>query len=148
MKSIFSLITLSLTLFSSVSMAAGDGLTEKMNALFPPKKPVMEKREVPATPELTAPAFFAKVKGTSVTLNWSKVEGASEYHVQVSTEPTFTNNLYMVKNEYHVTDTNFEVTSLEAGKQYYWRVAAVKDNNWTTLRKGFFASSMFETPAK
>ncbi len=156
MKSILSLFSLVLTVFASTAIAAGGGehggghggLTEKMNALFPPKQPKLEKRAVPAVPELSAPNFYSAVKGNKVTLNWNKIDTATEYHIQVSTEPTFSNAKNMVINDYHVKDTNFEVSNLEAGKHYYWRVAAVNVNNWSTFRKSAFASSMFETAAK
>ncbi|KHD88638.1 MAG: hypothetical protein OM95_07480 [Bdellovibrio sp. ArHS] len=121
------------------------GLAEKMNALFPPKQPVPAKRDVPAAPELSAPAYFSEIKADKAALQWKAVEGASEYHVQLATDPNFK---WLVANEYHVKGTSFEATGLEAGKHYYWRVAAVADANWSTFRRSFFATSMFATPAK
>ena len=152
MKVLVSLLAFAATLaLTSPSLAeeghggGHGGLSEKMNSLFPPKQAQAEKRDVPAKPELAAPAFFAKVAGDKTNLEWKAVAGADEYHVQVATDPNFK---WLVANEYHHKATSFEVTGLEAGKQYFWRVAAVKDNNWTTFRKGFFAQSMFETAVK
>ena len=90
MKSILSLFSLVLTVFASTAIAAGGGehggghggLTEKMNALFPPKQPKLEKRAVPAVPELSAPDYYSAVKGNKVTLNWNKIETATEPRFQ------------------------------------------------------------------
>lgn len=153
MKILVSLFAFALTLaLTSPSLAADGGghggghggLTEKMNALFPQPEPKTEKREVPAKPELVAPTYFSSVNGDKVTLQWKAVEGADEYHVQVATDPNFK---WLVSNENFAKGTSFEVTGLEAGKHYFWRVAAVKSHNWSTFRKSFFAMSMFETPA-
>lgn len=151
MKIIVSLFAFALTLALTSPVLAEEGhgggghgnLAEKMNSLFPEKQPVPAKREVPAKPELSAPAYFSEVKGGTASLTWKAVAGADEYHVQVATDPNFK---WLVANADHHKDTSFEATNLEAGKHYFWRVAAVKSNNWSTWRKSFFASSMFTTP--
>nr|BFD64464.1 hypothetical protein BdHM001_31450 [Bdellovibrio sp. HM001] len=120
------------------------GLTEKMNALFPQPKADPTKNEVPAKPQLESPGYYQAIKADKTTLTWKAVAGADEYHVQVATDANFK---WLVANEYSVKGNSFEVTGLEAGKHYFWRVAAVKSNNWSTFRKSFFAMSMFETPA-
>ncbi|WII72568.1 fibronectin type III domain-containing protein [Bdellovibrio sp. 22V] len=119
-------------------------LAEKMNALFPEKQPHAEKRQVPSAPELVSPEFYSTVKSDKVTLQWKAVNGADEYHVEVATDPNFK---WIVAQDYHHKGTSFEATGLEAGKHYFWRVAAVGSQNWSTFRKSFFAKSMFETPA-
>lgn len=151
MKILVSLLAFAATLaFTAPSLAEGGhggghgGLSEKMNSLFPPKQAQPEKRDVPAKPDLASPAYFSQVKGDKATLQWKAVAGASEYHVQVAKDPNFK---WLVANEYHYKTTSFEATGLEAGKQYFWRVAAVKENNWSTFKKSFFATSMFETSA-
>ncbi len=146
---------LSFTLASSAFAAGGEehggghggghgGLTEKMNALFPQPTDKAEKRDVPAKPELVSPAYFTSIKGDKVTIQWKAVTGADEYHVQVATDANFK---WLVKEDHHAKETSMEVAGLEAGKHYFWRVAAVKTKNWDTFRKSFFAMSMFETPA-
>ncbi|WP_295905479.1 fibronectin type III domain-containing protein [uncultured Bdellovibrio sp.] len=152
MKILVSLFAFALTLaLTSPSLAeeghGGGGhenLPEKMNALFPQPAEKPEKHDVPAKPELSAPAYFSEVAGDKTALTWKAVPGADEYHVQVATDPNFK---WLVANEYHHKTTSFDVTGLEAGKHYFWRVAAVKSNNWSTFRKSFFATSMFATPA-
>lgn len=151
MKTALSLLAFALTLaLTSPSVAeeaahGGGGhhdLSGKMNALFPQPATELEKRQVPGKPELAAPTYFAQIKGDKATLQWKAVEGADEYHVQVATDPNFK---WLVADNNHVKATSFDATGLEAGKHYYWRVAAVRSTNWTTFRHGFFASSMFET---
>lgn len=144
-------LTLALTAPSTAKAAGGGGgsaadhhkvLTEKMNALFPPPKQNLEARIAPKTPELAGPAYLAQVSGGTANLQWKAVPTADEYHVQVATDPNFK---WLVANEYHVKQNSFEARGLEAGKQYFWRVAAVKTTNWVTFRRSFFATSTFET---
>lgn len=140
--------TLALTSPSVAEEAAHGGghgnLAEKMNSLFPQPQEQPAKHDVPAKPELASPAYFSEIKGDKASLQWKAVAGADEYHVQVATDPNFK---WLVANDYHVKATSFEATGLEAGKHYFWRVAAVKTANWDTFRKSFFAMSMFATPA-
>ncbi|MFS4459203.1 fibronectin type III domain-containing protein [Bdellovibrio sp. HCB2-146] len=156
MKILISLVAFAMTLALSTQSLAeeaahggghggGHGdLAAKMNALFPPKEANPARRDVPAKPELVSPAYFATIKADKANLEWKAIEGV-EYHVQVATDANFK---WLVANEYHVKGNNFEVAGLEAGHHYFWRVAAVKPNNWNTFRKSFFATSMFATPAK
>lgn len=151
MKIIVSLFAFALTLALTSPVLAEQGhgggghgnLAEKMNSLFPEPQAQPAKREVPAKPELSAPAYFSEIKGDKTALSWKAVPGADEYHVQVATDPNFK---WLVADVHHYKETSFEATGLEAGKHYFWRVAAVKSNNWSTWRKSFFASSMFMTP--
>ena len=151
MKTIVSLIAFALTLALTSTSVAEEGhaaagghgnLSEKMNALFPPKEADVTKGHAPAKAKLVGPAFFSTVTGDSTELSWESVEGASEYHVQVATDPNFK---WLVADEHFVKATKFQVSKLEAGKHYFWRVAAVKEDNASTHRKAFFATSMFAT---
>ncbi|HEX7675489.1 MAG TPA: fibronectin type III domain-containing protein [Bdellovibrio sp.] len=119
-------------------------LSEKMNSLFPPKQPDLAAQKVPGKPELTSPAYFAAINGETVKLEWKAGEGAQEYHVQVATDPNFK---WLVAEDHSHKETSFEVSKLEPGKHYFWRVASVRPDNWKTFRKSYFATSMFETPA-
>lgn len=150
MKILASVLVFALTLaLTSASLASEEGhgggheeLSKKMNSLFPPKEANLEDRKVPAKPELSSPAYFSAVTGDSVKLEWKAAEGAQEYHVQVATDPNFK---WLVAEDFAHKETSFEVTKLEAGKHYFWRVASVRPNNWKTFRKSYFATSMFET---
>ncbi len=154
MKIFASLIVFALTLAVTAPVLANEGhsgpnhhskeeLGEKMNSLFPEKQMKAESQTIPAKPELSSPEYFAAVKGDSVTLKWKEAKDAQEYHVQVATDPNFK---WLVVEDHHVKATTFDVTKLEAGKHYFWRVASVRPDNWKTFRKSYFATSMFETP--
>jgi hypothetical protein len=143
-------MTLALTAPSLAEEAEHEGgghenLSEKMNAFFPPKQPDLALSKTPAKAELVAPAYFSTITGDSTQLSWKAVEGADVYHVQVATDPNFK---WLVTEDFNVKATTFDVTKLEAGKHYFWRVAAVKENNAATHRKAFFATSMFATATK
>ncbi len=152
MKILVSLLAFAMTLTSAApSLAAGGGeehggghhaLEERMNALFPQPQPQSERRDLPAVPELTSPAFYSAVAGDKALLQWKPLEGVNMYHVQVATDAEFK---WLVLDNVNVKETSLEVTGLEAGKSYFWRVAAVRNNNWSTFRKSTFARSMFTT---
>lgn len=113
------------------------------NALFPPKQPNKALSTTPADPQLVSPEFMKTVREPSVTLTWKEVEGAQKYHVQVATDPNFK---WLKADENLYQGTSLEVKNLEAGKHYYWRVAAVKPDNMSTYMTGNFSKSMFQTP--
>ncbi|UOF00696.1 fibronectin type III domain-containing protein [Bdellovibrio reynosensis] len=149
MKIVVSLFAFAMTLALTAPAMAEEGghgggghgdLSAQMNALFPQPMSNPDKRKVPAVVELTGPAYNEAVTGGKAALAWKANPDANEYHVQVATDPNFK---WLVANEYHVTDAKFEVSGLEAGKNYFWRVAPVRSGNWSTFRKGFFATSMF-----
>lgn len=146
------LFTLTLTNISLASEAAGEKhagghekKVEEMRALFPPKEADPKMSAEPAKTTLETPAAYAKVTGSEVTLKWKAVETADQYHLQVATDPNFK---WLVTNEFFLKDTSFKVANLEAGKHYFWRVNAVKENNEPTHRKSGFVMSTFETVAK
>lgn len=115
-----------------------------MNGLFPPPKADLSLGERPTKPELSSPAFFQKIGDSKVTLEWKAVANAEVYHVQVATDPSFK---WLVKEENLYKGTTLEVTGLEGGKHYYWRVSGVKPGNKAGHIQGAFASSMFATSA-
>jgi hypothetical protein len=149
MKILVSVFAFVLSLsFNSLASEEGHGgheeLSKKMNSLFPEKEANLAERTTPEKPALTNPAYFSSISGTTVKLEWKEAKDAEEYHVQVATDPNFK---WLVAEDFALKTTSFEVSNLEAGKHYYWRVASVKPNNWKTFRKSFFATSMFETQA-
>jgi len=110
--------------------------------IFKPAANDMSKSARPAKPELLEPTYRAKIGSDSVTLKWSAVSTASAYHLQVATDPNFK---WLVVNEESTKVNSFDVKGLEKGKHYFWRVAALKQDNVTTFTKGWFSLSTFET---
>ncbi|MBX3032610.1 MAG: fibronectin type III domain-containing protein [Bdellovibrionaceae bacterium] len=121
----------------------GGGQAHRDNtALFPQPKPDITRATPPAAPKLESPAFEAVINGDAATLKWQASNGATDYHVQVATDPNFK----WLKAENHwVKSTSFDVSGLEKGKLYYWRVAAWKGDNNAATNKSPFAASSFET---
>ena len=115
-------------------------LSEKMNSFLPPKMPNASVSARPAIPELVGPAFLSNANAGSVKLEWKPVEKATDYHVQVATDPNFK---WLVANEKFVKGTNYEFKGAEAGKRYFWRVAAFKADNNASYTKSNFVSSAF-----
>ncbi len=115
---------------------------EKMNSLFPERQKNAIQSERPLVVKLTAPQFLAKISGTAAKLEWSVVQGATHYHVQVATDPNFK---WLVANDYWVKTNSFNATSLEPDRKYYWRVASIKDTNDAMFTKSVFVSSLFST---
>ncbi|RYZ67718.1 MAG: hypothetical protein EOP09_10565 [Proteobacteria bacterium] len=99
----------------------------------------------PAKPEIEAPTYFQKLSETKTTLKWKAGEAGEVYHVQVATDPNYK---WLVKEEQLFSGTSLEVSGLEAGKHYFWRVAGVKPGNKSSYIKGAYAASMFETNSK
>lgn len=116
-------------------------LSARMNSLFPQpeKNPAVSNRPLPV--KLSSPSFLSSVSAGSVKLEWAPSEGASAYHVQVATDPQFK---WLVINETAVKGNNYDFTKAEAGKQYFWRVAATKYENVSMFTKSLFTSSAFE----
>jgi hypothetical protein len=62
---------------------------------------------------------------TSPTLEWTAVNGAVSYTLQISTFGSFVN---FVVNQPGITSTSYSVTDLEENKKYYWRVREATAN--------------------
>lgn len=111
------------------------------NKLFPPLKMNKSKTTPPKKAELIEPAFMAQVPGTSVTLKWNIVNNAENYHLQVATDATFK---WLTVDEQFLKRPSYDLSKLEPGKIYYWRVAGVKNSNDSMYIKGPFETSSFE----
>ena len=110
--------------------------------LFPTKQQDFTKMARPAKPTLTEPAYKAVIAGDSVTLKWNAVENANAYHVQVATDPAFK---WLVSDNWNVSGNSFDQKNLQAGKSYFWRVAAISSANEPTYMKGWFSVNTFVT---
>lgn len=121
---------------------AGHGSGRDPGALFPQPKMNKSKSTPPKKTELLEPAFMAQIGGASVTLKWNAVDTAENYHLQVATDPNFK---WLKVDDNFVKRPSYDLSQLEAGKTYYWRVAAVKNSNDPMYIKGPFEVSSFET---
>lgn len=102
----------------------------------------LSKGKLPGLVKLLEPKALSTVTGTSVTLKWQPVEHAEVYHVQVAKDPRYK---WLVTENYDVKGESFELSGLEAGHQYFWRVAARNPSHDAGWTKGAFTASSFET---
>ncbi len=136
MLSTFSLFTAVVLMTSSA--LAGSGAVWK-----PLYKPIEANKEVVSRPgktSIVSPEWYAQVAAPATKLEWSEAERSTGYHVQVATDPNFK---WLVQEQQYVKGTSLEVSGLEAGKQYYWRVAGMNEKNEPNYIKGDYARSMF-----
>ncbi|MDP3147744.1 MAG: FISUMP domain-containing protein [Ignavibacteria bacterium] len=75
----------------------------------------------PKPPTLNSPAFRAVDQTTSPTLGWNASATATSYSLQVSTNSSFTNNVF---NQSNLTGITQQITGLSNSINYYWRVNA------------------------
>ena len=79
---------------------------------------------IPPTPKPAQPADGASAVGLPVTMVWQAANGATSYHLQISTLFTFATT---VLDQEGITTTSISVGSptLTTGTLYYWRVQAL-----------------------
>ena len=117
-------------------------LSDRMNSLFPEKQKNTAVSARPKQTQLEEPKFLAKVPTGTVQLKWTETSGATNYHVQVATDPNFK---WLLVNDHWIKNTNYDFTAAEPGKRYFWRVASVKNDNISMYTKSLFVSSAFDS---
>ncbi len=95
-------------------------------------------------PVLSSPADNGVVGGTSVVLSWLAVQGATGYHVQLSTDPAFVSN--MMVDDSTVTNTNRNVSGLQTGNHYYWRVGSISGSAKSAYSNSWSFVTALEAP--
>ncbi len=125
-----------------ISQMAFAGEDSKLN-IFPPHHPITEKTTRPASPTLEAPAFLAQISGNETTLKWQATAETNFYHLQVATDANF--KWLIVDEQMYKNGTEYKVSGLTPGTQYFWRVASGNTANDRGFLTGYFSSSAFET---
>ncbi|MFA6570586.1 MAG: T9SS type A sorting domain-containing protein [Bacteroidota bacterium] len=82
----------------------------------------------PAIPILLFPGDNAEAVPTALALRWRTSTNALTYHLQVSPNNLFVNNLYDLNT---LSSTSYNIGSLENYKTYYWHVSAINDSGET-----------------
>lgn len=91
--------------------------------------------EINEIPALIEPGNGATTAGfNNVFLEWSAVNGANQYLIQIDRLPTFTSQHLQ---EFIVGENSTEITGLEAGKRYFWRVRAFNEYVTCTFPSNF-----------
>lgn len=78
-------------------------------------------------PEITYPFDNSADIAPTTILNWTKIEKAETYSIEVSLDSTFTKIFY---SENGIKDTSAQVSGLNTFTKYYWRVRS--ENNLAT----------------
>ncbi|MCW9706766.1 fibronectin type III domain-containing protein, partial [Fodinibius salsisoli] len=81
----------------------------------------------PVTTVLQTPDEGAENIPLDVNFQWESVASASRYHLQLAQNKTFEN--YVVDKE--IQGTTYQVTNLDSGKDYYWRVKPISNAHET-----------------
>ena len=94
---------------------------QSINLQFPP--------EIPAPPSLSSPSNGSTVNGTEINFQWNSSSGATNYHMQLATNSSFSNLLYDsdVGNTTSIQLSGF----LDDGTRYYWHVKAGNSAGWS-----------------
>lgn len=79
-------------------------------------------------PQLASPANNAVNVPLTANFHWISVQNATSYHFQLSLSKEFS---ILVKDEQELLQTNIIVKELSYNKNYYWRVRAKKNNNFS-----------------
>lgn len=92
----------------------------------------------------TTPAAVSSVTSckatseTSVYVEWKTVSSATSYDLEYTTEQRYFDGSDEVTTKNSIKSNHFEITGLETGDEYYFRVRAVNDNGesaWTSPLK-------------
>jgi hypothetical protein len=81
----------------------------------------------PQSPTLATPADSAMNLQLNTTLSWNPVQGATVYHVQVSTAPFIPFTL----DDTTISTTSKAIGPLALSTTYFWHVRAKNDGGWS-----------------
>lgn len=76
-------------------------------------------------------------------LRWTKVDGAEQYKVEITTSPNFN---YITKFFVGIKDTFVIIPPLKNNTRYYWRVFAIKGLDTVISLNTFSFTTVLETP--
>jgi hypothetical protein len=102
--------------------------------------------QVSVAPTQLQPANGATGLSTAEVFRWSKVTGATTYHLQVDTDSTFSGSFF--KNDSTITDTTRTVVGMARGTKYFWHVRAKIAGNWTQFSPVWSFSTAYQLPGQ
>ncbi len=99
---------------------------------------------VPAAPILSSPANEAVLTSESVTFRWNAAAGATKYHLEVCSDPSWSDRSMKFSGEVggitEYTDSGYR----QDGTVYYWRVRAGNDAGWCSYAQANANSRSFD----
>lgn len=97
---------------------------------------VLSLKNIPQIPALLQPANGTETTEQQPTLSWTPTPAATRYRVEVATDDAFANLIRRME----VLDTSYQLDTLLAGGNYYWRVTALNECGFST--SGVFGFSV------
>lgn len=94
----------------------------------------------PETTIPSVPAGITTIRGsssTSIYLEWSTVNSAETYEIEYTTKITYFDGSSETTSVSGIEFNHYEVTGLESGQEYFFRVRAVNDkgeSGWTEIK--------------
>ena len=96
-------------------------------------------------PSLESPENNTLIPDTAITLHWSKNKFAQSFHLQLSSDSSFTG---ILKIDSVLTDASLTIDSLEDGGKYYWRVLSFNNTDSVGGFSGYAQAHNFATLLK
>lgn len=88
----------------------------------------------------SVPSGITEIRATSETsvyLEWDKVNSATSYDIQYATKKEYFDGSNQVKDSKGIEFTHYELTSLETGQEYFFRVCATNNigsSGWSDIK--------------
>ena len=86
--------------------------------------------ELPPQVDIVSPLAFYEGTDLDPLLSWNHFEDADSYELQVSLNETMDTPFI---NQSNVSDTSWQLNSLDFGTFYYWRIRSNKYDRWTDI---------------
>jgi hypothetical protein len=84
---------------------------------------------------------------TSVYLEWAAAKAATNYEIEYTTKKEYFDGSDQTTTKSGVESTHFEITGLESGAEYFFRVRALNDNNGESAWTPIVSCVIGKTPA-
>ena len=96
-----------------------------------------------APPLLVNPSNEAVGQSLTVDLQWNEDDPADTYSLQVATDDEFNN---IIADETGIANNNYEITGLDNGQLYYWKVKAHNSGKFSNWSEVFTFHTFIEPP--
>jgi hypothetical protein len=129
-----------LTAHLTLAAETGHGGGKPKFIIYENEAPVHANAVIPGRPKILSPEPLKVVSEADVVLKWNPVQDADAYSVQVSDDVNF---FKLLVNEGLYAQTEYTFKGAEKGKNYYWRVAALRTTNKPGAMKSLYNRSSF-----
>ncbi len=96
-------------------------------------------------PTLISPKNLSTNLPFDVLLEWSEVETASQYHLQVADNSQFIKPIVNIDN---IPNNSYELMDLRSSTEYYWRVLALNDSSQSYWSEVWRFTTVVQSPSE